>query len=93
MVNLEYVSHNFCFNFSFETGFLNVAFETINGKYNYMDEQHVEFPDGHPFKYYLHLMMLNFSVRTRTGLFIIEWSFTRLILLLAIMLLYFLPYA
>ena len=55
-------------------------FAMINEKYNFMDEQHVEFPDGHPFKYYLHLMMINFSDRTRTGLFIIVWSFTIYIL-------------
>ena len=38
-------------------------------------QQHQEFPSGLPSKYYPGPMLLNFSDRTRTGVFNMVWPF------------------
>ncbi len=40
-------------------------------------QQHQEFPSGLPSKYYPGPMLLNFSDRTRTGVFNMVWTLTR----------------
>lgn len=40
-------------------------------------QRHEEFPDGHPFKYYLRPMLLNFGVRKGTGGSSMVWPLAR----------------
>ena len=42
-------------------------------------QQHPVFPGGHPSKYWLGSMLLNFSDRTRTGVFSVIWPLATLI--------------
>ena len=44
---------------------------------NKKSQQHQEFPSGLPSKYYPGPMLLNFSDRTRTGVFNMVWPLTR----------------
>ena len=41
-------------------------------------QQHPVFPGGHPSKYWLGSMLLNFSDRTRTGVFNMIWPLARI---------------
>ena len=51
--------------------------EKIQLKKNKKSQQHQEFPSGLPSKYYPGPMLLNFSDRTRTGVFNMVWPLTR----------------
>ena len=42
-------------------------------------QQHPVFPGGHPSKYWLGSMLLNFSDRTRTGVFNMIWPLARIV--------------
>jgi hypothetical protein len=49
--------------------------ETLQEKF--WSQQHPVFPGGHPSKYWLGSMLLNFSDRTRTGAFNMIWPLAR----------------
>ena len=49
--------------------------ETLQKKF--WSQQHPVFPGGHPSKYWLGSMLLNFSDRTRTGVFNMIWPLAR----------------
>ena len=49
--------------------------ETLQKKF--WRQQHPVFPGGHPSKYWLGSMLLNFSDRTRTGVFNMIWPLAR----------------
>jgi hypothetical protein len=50
--------------------------QTQNQK-NIVSQQHPVFPGGHPSKYWLGSMLLNFSGRTRTGVFNMIWPLAK----------------
>jgi hypothetical protein len=52
-----------------------IKFKTETDRGAEKSQRHPEFPSGLPSKYYLGPMLLNFSDRTRTGVFNMVWPF------------------
>ncbi len=51
-------------------------YKYVSLKMKNRSQQHAVFPGGHPSKYLLRPMLLNFGDRTRTGVFSMVWPLT-----------------
>ena len=60
---------------------INSSTKTKMGNFakRFWSQQHPVFPGGHPSKYWLGSMLLNFSDRTRTGVFNMIWPLARVL--------------
>ena len=63
------------FQTNFSTKLSSTKTKMGNFAKNFWSQQHPVFPGGHPSKYWL--MLLNFSDRTRTGVFNMIWPLAR----------------